>query len=49
MVEFRLHCETCSYENEAASLEDALDIEAEHKAQYGSFHEVVIERLNHNS
>jgi hypothetical protein len=44
MTEFKLHCETCSFERTTASLDDALDIEADHKAQHGSAHRVSIKR-----
>lgn len=45
MAGFRLHCGTCSFERETTSLEEALLIEADHKEEHGSAHEVTIERL----
>ncbi len=44
MAEFRLFCRTCAFEHEAASLEDALRVELDHKEQHGAAHEVTIER-----
>lgn len=45
MEKFRLHCETCAFEREIDSLEEAFEIEVDHKAQHGSAHKVTIERL----
>jgi hypothetical protein len=45
MERFHLHCETCAFEREVESLEDAFEIEVDHKSQHGSAHEVAIERL----
>jgi hypothetical protein len=45
MERFRLHCETCAFEREVDSLEDAFEIEVDHKSQHSSVHEVAIERL----
>lgn len=45
MGRFRLRCETCSFEREVDSLEDAFEIEVDHKSQHGSAHKVTIKRL----
>ncbi|MXR51437.1 hypothetical protein GRX03_07450 [Halovenus sp. WSH3] len=44
METFHLYCETCAFEREIDSLEDALEVEIDHKAQHGSAHQVTIER-----
>lgn len=46
MAHFRLHCKTCAFEREIDSLEEALQIEVDHKEQHGSAHQVTIERMD---
>lgn len=41
---YELRCETCAFEGDAPTVDEALRLETEHKARYGDDHRVTIER-----